>query len=76
MKGLNYLKGYIADVHDGYKYFGIPQSNGIHDEAARKSATTKYTVYKERLVLKNQLHGKNDVQDINMYTVPVVNIPH
>lgn len=43
-KGNELLKlpeGNIA-VQDRYKYCRIPQANGNHEEAARKSATTKY----------------------------------
>lgn len=31
----------MADVQDGYKYLGIPQANGNHKEAARKSTTAR-----------------------------------
>ena len=48
----------IAGVQDSYKYLGIPQANGSHAEATRKSATTKY-LQRVRQILKSQLNGKN-----------------
>ncbi|CAK6965214.1 hypothetical protein%2C partial [Scomber scombrus] len=35
-------EGSIEDLQDSYKYLGILQANGNHEEAARKSATAKY----------------------------------
>lgn len=41
-KGVELPEGNIPDVQDSYMYFGIPQANGNHEEAARKSATAKH----------------------------------
>ena len=40
--GLELPAGHIADIQTSYKYLGIPQSHGNHDEEARKTATSKY----------------------------------
>ncbi|TWW71637.1 hypothetical protein D4764_16G0001340 [Takifugu flavidus] len=45
----------ITDVQNNYKYLGIPQANGNHEEAARRSATVKY-LQRLRQVLK-KLNG-------------------
>ncbi len=66
--------GSIADVHDSYKYLGITQANGNHEEAARKSATAKY-LHRVRQILKSQLNGRNKVQGINTYALPVIRCP-
>ncbi|TWW74438.1 hypothetical protein D4764_14G0004410 [Takifugu flavidus] len=49
-------EGNITDVQDSYKYLGIPQANGNHEEAARRSATAKY-LQRLRQILKSQLNG-------------------
>lgn len=40
INGLNW-EHYIADVQGSNKYLGIPQANGDHEEATRKSAKSK-----------------------------------
>ena len=67
-KGVELPGGNIADVQDSYKYLGIPQANGIHEEAARQSATAKY-LHRVRQVLKSQLNGRNKVEPS---TLPVI----
>lgn len=52
--------GNIADIKDSYKYL-IPQANGSHKEAARKSATSKY-LQKVKQVLRSQQNGKNKIR--------------
>ena len=64
--------GHIA-IQTSYKYLGIPQLHGNHDEEARKTATSKYH-QRVRQVLKSQLNGKK-IQNINTYTLPVVRYP-
>ncbi len=64
-------KGSIADVQDSYKYLGIPQANGNHEEAARKSATAKY-LHRVRQVLKSCLNGRDK---INNHALPVIRYP-
>ena len=54
-------EGNITEFQNSYKYLGVPQANGNHEESARKSATTKY-LQRVRQVLKSQLNGKNKVQ--------------
>ena len=66
--------GHIADIQTSYKYLDIPQSHGNHDEEARKTATSKYH-QRVKQVLKNQLNGKNKIQAINTYTLPVIKYP-
>ena len=64
----------MADIQDRYKYLGIPQANGNHEEATRKSATTKY-LQRVRQVLKSRLNRMNMVQAINTYALPVIRYP-
>ena len=73
-EGVDLPEGNIGDIQDSYKYLGIPQANGSHEEAARKSTTTKY-LQRVRQVLKSQLNGRNKIQAINMYAIPVIRYP-
>ena len=63
-------EGTITDVQDSYIYLGIPQANGNHKEAKRKSATTKY-LQRVRQVLMSQLNRKNKVRTINTNALSV-----
>ncbi|TWW76598.1 hypothetical protein D4764_13G0012600 [Takifugu flavidus] len=72
--GVELPEGNITDVQDSYEYLGIPQANGNHEEAARRSATAKY-LQRLRQVLKSQLNGKHKIQAINTYTLPVIRYP-
>ncbi|TWW57466.1 Transforming growth factor beta receptor type 3 [Takifugu flavidus] len=72
--GVELPEGNITDVQDSYKYLGIPQANGNHEEAARRSATAKY-LQRLRQVLKSQLNGKHKIQAINTYALPVIRYP-
>ena len=40
-EGVELPEGNMVNVPDSYKYYGILQANGNHEEATRKSATTK-----------------------------------
>ncbi len=73
-EGVELPEGHIADVQDSYKYLGVPQANGNHEEAARKTATAKY-LQRVRQVLKSQLNGKNKIRAINTYALPVIRYP-
>ncbi|TDH12783.1 hypothetical protein EPR50_G00051580 [Perca flavescens] len=73
-EGVELPGGNIADVQDSYKYLGIPQANGNHEEAASQSATDKY-LPRVRQVLKSQLNGKNKVRAINKFALPVIRYP-
>ncbi|KAL4008504.1 hypothetical protein ACER0C_002356 [Sarotherodon galilaeus] len=73
-EGIELLEGNIADIEDSYKYLGIPQVNGNHEEAARKAATTKY-LQRVRQVLRSQLNGKNKIRVINTYALTVIRYP-
>ncbi|KAF7656211.1 hypothetical protein LDENG_00045200 [Lucifuga dentata] len=70
-EGVELPEGRITDIQDSYKYLGIPQANGSHDEDARRSATAKY-LQRVRQVLRSQLSGRNKIQVINMYALPVI----
>ncbi|TWW77705.1 hypothetical protein D4764_12G0010950 [Takifugu flavidus] len=72
--GVELPEGNITGVQDSYKYLGIPQANGNHEEAARRSATAKY-LQRLRQVLKSQLNGKHKIQAINTYALPVIRYP-
>ncbi|KAF7644151.1 hypothetical protein LDENG_00226810 [Lucifuga dentata] len=72
-EGVELPEGRIADIQDSYKYLGIPQANGSHDEEARRSGTAKY-LQRVRQVL-SQLDGRNKIQVINMYALPVIRYP-
>ena len=39
--GLELPAGHIADIQTSYKYLGIPQLHGNHDEEARKKARSR-----------------------------------
>ncbi|KAF7644738.1 hypothetical protein LDENG_00216610, partial [Lucifuga dentata] len=67
-------EGRIADIQDSYKYLGIPQANGSHDEEARRSTTAKY-LQRVRQVLRSLLNGRNKINAINMYALPVIRYP-
>ena len=67
-------KGNITHVQDNYKYLGIPQANGNHEEAARKSATAKY-LRRVRQVLRSQLNNPNTIRAINTYALPDIRYP-
>ena len=54
-KGDEVTEGSIADIQATYKSLGIPQTNGKHEEVARKSATAKY-LQRVRQVLKGWLN--------------------
>lgn len=41
-EGIELPEDNIPDAEDSYKYLGIPQANGRHEEAGRKAATTEY----------------------------------
>ena len=58
-----------TDTQD--KYYGVPQVNGNHEEAARKSATVK-CLRRVRQVLRSQLNGQNKIQAINTHALPVI----
>ncbi|TWW59399.1 hypothetical protein D4764_06G0009290 [Takifugu flavidus] len=72
--GVDLPEGNITDVQDSYKYLGIPQANGNHEEAARRSATAIY-LQRLRQVLKSQLNGKHKIQAINTYALPEIRYP-
>ena len=73
-QGVDLPNGHIEDVQDSYKYLGIAQSYGTHDEEARKAATSKY-LKRVRQVLKSQLNGRNKIRAINSYAIPVIRYP-
>ena len=74
IKSVELPKGNIAAIQDSYKYLGIPQTNGNHEKAARKSATAKY-LQRVRQVLRSHLNVKNKVQAINTYALLVTRYP-
>ena len=64
----------IVDVWDSCRYLGIPRANGNHRGAAWRSATAKY-LERVRQVLKSLLNGKNKIQAINSYALPIIRCP-
>ncbi len=40
-EGIELLEGNIADIQGSYKYLGVLQVNGNHEEATRRSATSR-----------------------------------
>ena len=56
-EGVELPEGNIADVQGSDKYLGIPQTDGNHEDAERRSATAKY-LQRVRQVLKSQLNGE------------------
>ncbi|KAF7665887.1 hypothetical protein LDENG_00129970, partial [Lucifuga dentata] len=73
LKGWSYQKAGLQ-TYKIVKYLGIPQSNGSHDEEARRSATAK-CLQRVRQVLRSQLNGRNKIQAINMHALPVIRYP-
>ncbi|TWW76590.1 hypothetical protein D4764_13G0012520 [Takifugu flavidus] len=69
-----YSKDIGMEHHRCAGQLGIPQANGNHEEAARRSATAKY-LQRLRQVLKSQLNGKDKIQAINTYALPVIRYP-
>ena len=73
MDGISLQTGdHIHELEDeGYKYFGILEADGIlHSEM--KTIVTKEYIRRVKKVLKSQLHGRNTIQAINTWAVPVV----
>lgn len=70
-EGVKLSKGNTANVQGSY--LGIPQANVNHDEATRKSATTKY-IQRLRQVLRQQ-NGLSKIQHILMSAVSVIRYP-
>ncbi len=64
-EGVELPEGSTEDVQDSYKYIGISQANGNHEEAARMSCTALY-LHRVRQVMKSWLNGRNKVRAINM----------
>ncbi|KAF7662686.1 hypothetical protein LDENG_00229650 [Lucifuga dentata] len=60
-EGVELPEGRIIDIQDSYKYLGIPQANGNHEEAARKSVYSQIPPLL-RQVLRSQLKGRNKIQ--------------
>ena len=65
---------HFADIQTSYKYLGIPQSHGNHDDEARKTATSKYH-QRVRQVLKSQANGKSKIKAIKTYALSVIRYP-
>ncbi|TWW78234.1 hypothetical protein D4764_11G0003550 [Takifugu flavidus] len=57
--GVELPEGNIADLQDSYKYLGIPQANGNHEEAARRPATAKYCIKRRSLLWVQFLYLKH-----------------
>ncbi|XP_063689225.1 uncharacterized protein LOC134822247 [Bolinopsis microptera] len=62
----------IHELEDeGYKYLGILEANDIlHKEM--KALVTKEYIRRVKKVFKSQLHGRNSIQAINTWAVPVI----
>ena len=69
--GIKLPEGHIEDISSSYKYLGILQSYGNHDQEVRQKAKTEYKK-RIRLVLKTQLTAKNKITAINTYALPVI----
>ena len=46
------MEGNLVNVQDSYRYLGIPQANGNHEETAQRSAKAEYQ-QRVRQVLKS-----------------------
>ena len=69
--GIDLPEGHIDDVAEKYKYLGILQSYGNHDQEVRQKAITEYKK-RVRQVLKSQLTAKHKVTAINTFAVPII----
>ena len=59
-EGAELPEGYIANVHNSYKFLRISQENRNYDKATRKSATIKH-LCRVGQVLRSQLNGQNKI---------------
>jgi len=70
-QGIDLPEGHIDDVTESYKYLGILQSHGNHDEEVRSNAVSEYRK-RVRQILKSRLSARNQVTAINTFAVPVI----
>jgi hypothetical protein len=59
------------DQHEAYKYLGIDEGDGIHQEKMKAKIKSEY-IRRTRLVLRSELNSQNQIQAINSLAVPVV----
>ena len=69
--GIDLPDGHIDDIQESYKYLGVLQSYGNHNQEVRKKATREYKK-RIRQVLKSDLTAKNKIIAINTYATPVI----
>jgi hypothetical protein len=68
--GIDLPNGHIDDIQEHYKYLGVLQSYGNHNEEVRTKAIRLYK--KIRQVLKSDLTARNKTIAINTYATPVI----
>ena len=69
--GISLPEDQIDDIYESYKYLGIWQSFGNHDEEVRYKVTSEYR-NQVRRVLRSKLTSKNKVTAINTFAVRVI----
>ena len=69
--GVQLPAGRIKDIENGYKYLGILQSYGNHDDEIRITARQEYRK-RLRRILDTQLTCKNKMTAINTFAIPVI----
>jgi hypothetical protein len=67
----NLPNGHIDDIQEHYKYLGVLQSYGNHNEEVRTKAIREYKK-RIRQVLKSDLTARNKTIAINTYATPVI----
>ena len=60
-----------ADLHEGYKYLGILQNMENKERMVKDKASATYRK-RLRQVLKSRLNGRNKIDAINTYALPVI----
>ena len=62
------------DLEEQYKYLGLLESDNFEAERIKQKAKEEYKK-RIRLILKSKLHGRNQIQAINTYAIPVLTYP-
>ena len=62
------------DLEEQYKYLGLLESDNFETDRIKTKAKDEYK-RRLRLILKSKLHGRNQIQAINTYAIPILTYP-
>ena len=62
------------ELEEQYKYLGLLESDNFETERIKTKAKEQYK-RRLRLILRSKLHGRNQIQAINTYAIPVLTYP-